>query len=205
MRVVPWWGVVSSAAAPVLMVAGWTVAAGLQRHSFDPVAQTVSALAAPGAADRWVMTLAFVVVGACDFLTGLALRPARAPGRLILMAGAVAGLLVAASPEQPGTNFPLPHMIWAVIGCAALVAWPAGAWRRGPSVPWALRPAVCAGAVVVLVALLAWFGAELITAGGQAGLAERVFGAGQALWPLAVVVSCRASAWVGDGADMVAA
>ena len=199
MRVVPWWGVVSSAAAPVLMVTGWTVAAGLQRHSFDPVAQTVSALAAPGAADRWVMTLVFVVVGACDFLTGLALRPARAPGRLILMAGAVAGLLVAASPEQPGTNFPLPHMIWAVIGCAALVAWPAGAWRRGPSVPWGLRPAVSAGAVVVLVALLAWFGAELITAGGQAGLAERVFGAGQALWPLAVVLSCRGAARAASG------
>ena len=198
VRVVPWWGVASSAAAPVLMVSGWTVAAGLQ-HSFDPVTQTVSALAAPGAVDRWVMTLAFLVVGGCDFVTGLALRPARAPGRLILMAGAVAGLLVAASPEQPGTNFPLPHMIWAIIGCAALVAWPAGAWRRGPSVPWGLRPAVSAGAVVVLLALLAWFAAELITGSGQAGLAERAFGAGQSLWPLAVVASCRGAARTAPG------
>jgi hypothetical protein len=199
VRVVPWWGVVSSAAAPVLMVSGWTVAAGLQPHSFDPVAQTVSALAAPGAVDRWVMTLAFLVVAACDFVTGLALRPARAPGRLILMTGAVAGLLVAASPEQPGTNFPLPHMIWAAIGCAALVAWPAGAWQRGPSVPWALRPGVSAGAVVVLLGLLAWFAAELISGSGQAGLAERVFGAGQSLWPLAVVASCRGAARTAPG------
>jgi Protein of unknown function (DUF998) len=191
VRSVPWWGVVSSAAAPVLMVSGWTVAAGLQPHSFDPVAQTVSALAEPGAADRWVMTLTFLVVGACYFVTGLALRPARAPGRLILMAGAVAGLLVAASPEQPGIRFPLPHMIWAVAGCAALVAWPAGSWRRGPSIPWGLRPAVSASAVAVLLVLLAWFAAELITGGGQAGLAERIFGAAQALWPLAVVASCR--------------
>jgi hypothetical protein len=59
VRGVPWWGVVSSAAAPVLMVAGWTVAAGLQPRAFDPVAQPVSVLAAPGAADRWVMTLTF--------------------------------------------------------------------------------------------------------------------------------------------------
>jgi hypothetical protein len=29
-RGVPWWGVISSAAAPVLLVAAWTVAAGLQ-------------------------------------------------------------------------------------------------------------------------------------------------------------------------------
>jgi Protein of unknown function (DUF998) len=192
VRAVPWWGVVSSAAAPVLMAGGWTVAAGLQQpHSYSQIADTVSALASPGAADRWVITLTFLLVAACDLVTGIALRPARAPGRLILMAGAVAGMLVAASPENPGTRFPLPHMIWAAAGCAALVTWPAGAWRGGPSVPWALRRAVSAGAVAVLVALLAWFAAELITAGGQAGLAERIFGAGQALWPLAVVASCR--------------
>jgi hypothetical protein len=203
VRGVPWWGVVSSAAAPALMVAGWTVAAGLQPRSFDPVTQPVSALAAPGAAYPWVMTLTFVVVAACDVVTGLALRPARAPGRMILIAAAVAGLLVAVSPEQPGTNFPLPHMIWAAAGCAALVAWPAAAWRRGPSVPWGLRPAVSAAAVTVLLALLAWFGAELITRGGQAGLAERIFGAAQALWPLAVVVSCRRAARTGTSRGLM--
>ena len=197
VRAVPWWGVVSSAAAPALMAGGCIVAAGLQPHSYNQVADTVSALAAPGAADRWVMTLTFLVVGGCDVVTGLALRSARMPGRLILMAGAVAGMLVAASPEHPGAMFPLPHMIWAAAGCAALVTWPAGAWRRGTSVPWGLRPAVSAGAVAVLLALLAWFGAELITTGGQAGLADRVFGAGQALWPLAVVASCRHAASTG--------
>ena len=197
MRAVPWWGVVSSAAAPVLMAGGWTVAAALQPH-YNPVADTVSALAAVGASDRWVMTLTFLVVAACDVVTGLALRPARAPGRLILIAGAVAGLLVAANPEQPGTDYPLPHIIFGAAGCVALVAWPAVAWRRGPSVPWGLRPVVSAGAVAVLLVLLVWFGAELITAGGQAGLAERIFGAGQALWPLTVVVSCRYAAMTGS-------
>jgi hypothetical protein len=186
--------VVSSAAAPVLMVAGWSVASGLQPHPVNPVAEPVSALAAVGAADRWVMSLTFVVVGACVFVTGLALRPAGAPGRLILMAGAVAGMLVAANPEHPGTSYPVPHMICAAAGCAGVVAWPAGAWRRGHSVPWGLRPAVSAGAVAVLLALVAWFGAELITGGGLAGLAERFFGAGRALWPLAVVASCRYAA-----------
>jgi hypothetical membrane protein len=189
VRGVPWWGVVSSAAAPVLMVAGWTVAAGLQR-SFDPVSDTVSALAAPGAADRWVMTLTFVVVGVCYFVTGLALRPARLPGRLMLMAAGVAGALVAVNPEHPGNSLPVPHMIWGAAGCAVLVAWPAGACRRGPSVPWGLRPTVSAGATTVLLALLVWFASELITGGGQAGLAERIFGAALALWPLTVVASC---------------
>lgn len=99
---VPWWGVVSSAAAPVLGAAGWSVAAGLQPRSFDPVAEPVSALAALGAADRWVMSLTFVVVGACVFVTGLALRPAAAPGRLILMAGGGGGHARCAQPQAPG-------------------------------------------------------------------------------------------------------
>ncbi len=176
------------------MVGGWTVAAGLQPHSFDPVTQTVSALAAPGAADRWVMTLTFLVMGAGDFATGVALRPARAPGRLILMAGAVAGLLVAGNPEQPGTSFPLPHMIWAAAGCTALVSWPAGRGGADPRCRGACGQPCPPGAVAVLLALLAWFGAELIAGGGQAGLAERIFGAAQALWPLAVVASCRRAA-----------
>ena len=193
-RDVPWWGAVCSAAAPVLLSAGSTIGGHLQSRPYNAMTGTVSALAALGAADRWVMTLAFAAAGACEIATGLALRPAAVAGRLILVTGGAAGLLVAASPEQPGTDFPLPHMIWATAGCAALVAWPAGAWRRGPSVPWGLRPAVSAGVVAVLLILLAWFGAELITGGGQAGLAERVFGAAQALWPLAVVVSCRRAA-----------
>jgi hypothetical membrane protein len=193
---VPWWGVASSAAAPVLMVAGWTIAAHLQ-GSYDPVADTVSALAAPGAADRWVMTLTFVVVGACYFVTGLALRSARLPGRLLLMAAAVAGVLVAANPEYPGTRFPIPHMICGAAGCLATVAWPAGAWRRGPSTPWGLRPAVSAVAAAVLLVLVAWFAVELVTGGAQQGLAERIFGVAQGLWPLAVVVSCCYAARTG--------
>lgn len=73
---VPWWGVASSVASRVLLIGGWTVAATMQPRSFSPVADTVSALAALGATDRWMMTLVFVVVGVCDVITVVALRPA---------------------------------------------------------------------------------------------------------------------------------
>jgi hypothetical protein len=43
----------------------------------------------------------------------------------------------------------------------------------------------------VLLGLLGWFLVELIYGGGQIGLAERILGAAQALWPLLVVLSCR--------------
>jgi hypothetical membrane protein len=191
VRDVPWWGVLSSVAAPVLLVSGWTAAASLQPH-FNPVRDTVSSLAAPGATDRWVMTLTFIVVGVCYLLTGLALRPAGAVGRLILVAGAAGGMLVAVNPVHTGDPYPVPHIFWASVGFAGLTAWPAGAWRRGPAVPWALRPAAAAAAVAVLFALLGWFGTELVTGAGQVGLAERVTGVAEALWPLAVVLSCVA-------------
>ena len=197
VREVPWWGLVSSAAAPVLLAGGWTMAARLQPFPVDPVADTVSALAAVGAADRWVMTLTFLVVGVCDVVTGLALRPAAMPGRAVLVAGAMVGMLVAAYPQN-ASGGSVAHAIWASVGFGALAIWPAGAWRQGPRVPWTLRPAVCAGAVLVLAGLVAWFAAEVVTGAGYAGLAERVLGEAQAVWPLTVVLSCRHPALVGS-------
>jgi hypothetical membrane protein len=191
VRDVPWWGVVSSVAAPVLLVVGWTAAASLQPH-FDPVRDTVSSLAAPGATDPWVMTWTFIVVGVCYMVTGLALRPAGAAGRMILIAGAAGGMLVAINPVHAGDPYPLPHIFWASVGFAGLTTWPAGAWRRGPAVPWALKPAAAAAAIAVLFALLFWFGAELVNGAAQVGLAERAAGVAEALWPLAVVLACVA-------------
>jgi hypothetical membrane protein len=193
MRGVPWWGLVSSALAPVLLAGGWTVAAGLQPRSFSAVTDTISSLAAHGAADRWVMTAALAAVGACYVLTGLALRPAAPAGRLLLITGGAATVLVAANPEPAGGGGSLPHTVWAAIGFIALAAWPLAARKRGPLVPAGLRPAVCAGAAGVLLGLLVWFGAELIAGGRQVGLAERVLAGAQAAWPLAVALACRRS------------
>jgi hypothetical protein len=191
VRNVPWWGLLSSGAAPVLMVGGWTVATRLQPQSVDPVAETVSALSAVGAAERWVMTVTFLAVGVCYIATGLALRPAGGAGRLILVAGAGVGMLVAAFPQPADGGGSLLHATWASVGFGALAAWPAAAWRRGPGVPWALRPTVCVMAAAMLLLLLAWFAAEVVTGAGHAGLAERILGVAQAIWPLTVVLSCR--------------
>jgi hypothetical protein len=99
-------------------------------------------------------------------------------------------MLVAANPEHAGGFGSVPHFVFAALGLAGLTLWPAAAAKRGVAVPWALRSAPAIAAVAVQFALLAWFGTELIMAGGQVGLAERVMGAAQAAWPLAVVLSC---------------
>ena len=136
------------------------------------------------------MTLAFAIAGASDIVTGLALRPARPAGRLILMAGGIAGILVSASPVHLGDGAPASHIVWAAVGVAALAVWPVAASHGGPVMSWALRPGVSAWAAVILVALVAWFGLELVVSAGQAGLAERVLGEAQAAWPFVVVMSC---------------
>jgi len=188
---VPWWGLVSSAVPPVVLAAGWTIAASLQPQPYNPVADTVSGLAGTGAADRWVMTLAFTIAGACEIVTALALRPVRVAGRLILMAGGAAGIMVAAFPVHSGDGAPVSHILWAVTGLTALAVWPLAASVHGPAVPWPLRPEVSVPLTVFLVVMLAWFGLELVTSAGAAGLAERVLGEVQAAWPFAVVMSCR--------------
>jgi hypothetical membrane protein len=188
---VPWWGVAASVSGPVLLVAGWTIAARLQPAPFDPVSETVSDLMEVGATDRWLMTGALLVVGICYIVTGAALRPAGTAGRLILVAGALTGMMVAFFPLHPGVS--VWHGIWSALGFAGLAAWPLGAWRRGPSVPWGLHRPACLGAVAVQLALLAWFVAEVLLTGGWIGLVERLAGLAQALVPLMVVLSCRLS------------
>lgn len=189
-RDVRWWGVLSSAAAPVLLIGGWTLAAALQPGSFDQVTGTISALAGYAAADWWVMTLALLAVGACYACTGVALRPAAAPGRLLLIAGGAATALVAASPLPAGGGGSVRHTIAAAIGFVTLATWPVFSQRREPSAPWVLRPRPCAAATAALFALLVWFGAQLNLGGGQVGLAERALAGTEALWPLAVVLAC---------------
>lgn len=199
MRRVAWWGVISSAGSPVLLVAGSTAAVAVQPRSYDPVADTLSSLAAVGTVDRGLMTLALVGVGACYVLTGLALRPAALSGRVILMAVGLATIAVAANPERAGHGGSLPHVILAAIGFVVMAVWPvAGRVRAprvpyGPQVPYGLRPAVAVSATAVMAALLLWFGAELILGGHQVGSAERALAGIQALWPLVVVLTCLRS------------
>lgn len=183
----PWWTVLSAAAAPVLLIGGWTLAAARQPGDFDSTTETISALAAYGAADRWVMTTGLAGLGVCHMITALGLRPAALPGRLVLAAGGLATVLVAAFP-LPDEGSSTTHVVAAGVAFPALSVWPALAWRRGPA---RLRAGGSAGAATVLVGLLGWFAAELYGAGQQLGLSERVLAGAQALWPLATVLLAR--------------
>ena len=196
----------TSAAAPVLLIGGWTLAAALRPDHFDSVQDTISDLAAVDAPHRWVMTSALVGVGAAHIGTALALRPATPAARLLLAGGGVATVLVAANP-LPGDGGSAPaHALVAGVSFVALGAWPAISWRRrhftsGDEAPGAeavperaplpFRPVVALAASGVLLAGLGWFFAELVDGSDRVGLSERVAAGSQALWPLAAVLLTR--------------
>jgi len=187
----PWWGVVSSVLAPVLLIGGWTVAADLQPVPFDAISNSISSLAAPGAPYRWLMTLALLGVGACHLATGLALRQAAEAGRIMLIFGGVSGMLIAANPQHVHTGS-LPHVVFSFAGVVLMLLWPLGAIRQEPDAPLALRPQAAWGYGLFTFGLLLWFTAELFN-GVELGLAERAVTADQSLWPLVVVLSVLAA------------
>lgn len=220
MRPVAWWAVLSSATAPVLLIGGWTIAADRQ-PAFDPIGGTISALAAYGSTDRWIMTLALAGLGICHAVTALGLRPAASPGRIVLAVGGLATVLVAAFP-LPAAGGSTAHGVAAGIAFAALGLWPALAVRReptravpdaahpeppspGPGTPRPEPPPADPGAparpwalrpvvgIGAAVVLLALVGWFVATldGGNLVGLSERVTAGAQALWPLAVVLSAR--------------
>jgi len=186
----PWWGVVSSALAPVLLISGCTAAADLQPVPFNAVSRSISALAAQGMPYRWLITIALLAVGACHIVTGLALRPAAEAGRIILIFGGVSGMLIAANPQHSHSGS-LPHEIFSFIGVVLMTIWPVAAMRPDPGAPPALRAPFAWAYGLFTLGLVLWFTAELF-GGSELGLAERAVAVDQSLWPLVVVLSVLA-------------
>jgi hypothetical membrane protein len=169
------WALASSATAPVALIGGWTLAQTRQPASYDAVTGTISALAARGAHDAWLMTGALAVTGVCHVLTSAGLVEARPAGRAVLAVGGVATALVAVFPQPSAAHFPV-----ATTAFVALAVWPAAS-----GVPSRRRALL---ASVALLALLGWLGVE-IGGGDRLGLSERVLAGAESLWPLATVLA----------------
>jgi hypothetical membrane protein len=179
------WSLASAGVAPIALIGGWTVAAARQPQ-FDSLHQTISALAAHSATDRWIMTAGLAALGACHVVTAAGMSTAGRAGRVILGLGGVATLAVALFP-QPQQGSSGAHVSAAAIGFVCLTTWPLLAADRSRAGWSALGQRSSCAAFTVLLALLIWFVTQLD--GDLAGLTERVLAAAQALWPLVVVVS----------------
>lgn len=172
-----------------MLVAGWAIAGALQQRSYNPARQTISALAAYGADDRWLMTGAMIAVGVCHAATAVALRSVALAGRIALACGGAASILVALSPG-PTHGTTTRHTAAAVLGVVALAMWPRlGAdGDRAKPVVLGTRLSSLVSALILLCVL--WFLLELRGNGTAVGAAERVVTAVESLWPFVVVTAC---------------
>ncbi len=171
------WVWVSSALAPLMLIGGWTLAQSQQPHGYDPTRDTISALAAHGAADSWIMTAGLAGLGVSHVVTAAGFW---LPGRLaraVLAAGGSATVVVAGSPQPSAAHVPA-----AAIGFLALALWPAFALRS--SLRWGRWM------TLALLTMLACFALALF-AGKLVGLSERVLAGGEALTPIVIIIATR--------------
>ncbi|MGC4785123.1 DUF998 domain-containing protein [Micromonospora zamorensis] len=220
MSAVPRWALLSAAGAPLFLIGGWTLAQAAQPDEFDPVRQTISALAAADADQRWIMTVGLAGLGICHLATALGLVVAAPAGRGLLALGGLATLVLVAFPQHPGGGS-TTHVVAAGVAFVALAVWPALAvpHRAAPTVPSRAAPTVPSRAApplgrarrdppdgsalrvrwaalavtAVLLGLLGWFAVEFFTDGAWIGLTERLVAAAEAVVPLAAVLAALAS------------
>src|ERR1700712_1211404 len=165
------WAVAAAVVAPVAMIGGWTWAQSRQPPGYNPVTQTISALAERDATDRWIMTTGLFVLGVAYILIAAGLPEAGRVGRVLLAVGGAAVIAVSFLPQPAAL-----HPVFAGISFAALALWPAFSLVPGRNVRLLVTG--------ILLLLLVWFGFQ-VDGGQYLGLSERVLGAAEAGWPLA--------------------
>jgi hypothetical membrane protein len=213
---VPGWVMASAALSPLFMIGGWLAAEAFQPPSYSPLRSTVSGLSGLGGTDRWIMTSALILVGACYFATAAGLPGVRRSARIVLMVAGLSSIGIALSPEPVHGSTP-QHLAWTALGAVAITIWPAFTARRSSrssrssplpsslrslpssssrslpsssSLPLVLRTRGAGTVTAVFLALLAWLVFE--TQGGTAlGLAERLVSGVQVTWPLVVALALR--------------
>lgn len=189
MPLIPWWTLLSSLCAPAVLICGWVFAAPLQPPGYNPMVQSISALAARGATDPWLMTGALFAAGVCHMVTGFGLRAAAVAGRIALICGGLAAIMVALSPEPADGGVSVRHVVATAIGFTALALFPVLAAVRGYLRNWTLRPATGYAVTALMTGCAAWFLLAL-HAHGDSGFVERLLTSMQSFWPLIVVVAC---------------
>jgi hypothetical protein len=181
--------VVSAGLSPVLATGGWLIADAVQPASYNPIRKTVSVLAGHAGTDRWIMTGALFLVGACQLVTAAGLTGIRVPARIVLAVAGLSSIGIAASPEPASGSTP-QHLAWTALGAVVLAVWPAFVARRAPPRPLILTSYGCAVVTAMFIALLGWLVIET-QGGSDLGLAERLFLSTETCWPFIVVITLR--------------
>ncbi len=179
-------GLVAAALPLVGLVGGWTLAGALQPADYDPVVESVSALAATTTPYRWVMQTG-LVLAALGWLGAAALVP-RLPrvARALMAVGGLGTLGVVLAPMASRSETNAVHVAFAAPVFVLLSLWPAWSTPGGGSAPWPQRRHTALVATAVLALLTLSLLLPGLTHTATFGLWERILLAAQTVWLLVV-------------------
>jgi hypothetical protein len=186
---IAWWVFACAALIPVLLTSAWMIAGAVAPASYDPVRQTVSALAGHAGTHRWIVTVALIAVGPCYFAVAAGITILNRWARIGLVVSGVASVGVALCPE-PVVGSTVQHMTFTAIGASSIAVWPALTVQRDNPASVLTTAPVVAIVTSVFLAMLGWLVYE--AQGGEAvGLVERLDCTIQVVWPFVVALAVR--------------
>lgn len=156
--------------------------------NYDPIAKTISDLAADDSPVKWIQTSFFYFGGLLTLIGAWSAKALALPGRITLFLAGLAtfGFAFFATPDQLSSS--VAHRIFATIAFVLFSAWPLLAMRFDKRYHWSLRPIGAIPATIALTFVTVWFLLTWLEPGQPiVGLSERVIAVLQVLWLSAVI------------------
>ena len=187
MRQIGIWALVAAIVGPIQSILGWTISGALM-PGYDPIAKTVSDLAADDSPVQLIQSSFFIFGSLLTLLVAWHAKAFSLPGRLALAAGGFAGFgfTFFSTPSQDSSSY--WHVMFATFAFILFSAWPLLAMRFDKRYHWSMRPIGAIPATLIMALTTLWFLLTWLEPGQSiVGLSERVVGLMQVLWLSTVI------------------
>jgi hypothetical membrane protein len=175
---------------PFQSAAGWLIA-GSMWPGYDPVAQTISELAANESPVQLIMSSFFVLGGVLTLLAAIYGRTLAMPGRVALFVAAICTFGLTIFPTPLGDDYSIMHRVFAISSFVLSAGWPLLAMRNRADAPWIIRPMASIIGTGLQAGLALWFLSTWTDPTNTTeGLWERVVAVSQAAYVSVVLVVC---------------